>query len=131
MRYNVKKGDFLKVLIVDDEVTIADSLSMILEMLLKKDNYNLSFSTVYSGESAIDELKKTTYDLVITDLNLGDLSGVELKQYSNNAILYIVSGEHATDEIEASCDRFIIKPMKAPEVAHLIIEDLFSNAKAA
>lgn len=61
-----------KVLVVDDEKLISDMLFEV----LKKKNFDVSIAN--SGKAALDKLKSENYDLIITDLYLPDLSGMEI-----------------------------------------------------
>ncbi|MCD6273502.1 MAG: response regulator [Deltaproteobacteria bacterium] len=57
-----------KILIVDDEPRICDSLSII----LRSNGYRID--TVGSGREAIDYLTEKTYDLILTDIGLPDMN---------------------------------------------------------
>lgn len=61
-----------KILVVDDEVPVRDLLGD----LFKKENY-LPF-TCGSGEEALEVLKKEAFDVVLLDIKLGGMSGLEL-----------------------------------------------------
>lgn len=62
-----------KVLIIDDEELICWSLKKSFEM---QEHY--AVSCVYSGKEAIDSIERNVYDVVVTDLKLPDVNGVEL-----------------------------------------------------
>ena len=61
-----------RILIVDDEVSIRLSL----EEALTKDGYNVV--TAESGAEALSLIKADNFDLVITDLNMPEMDGLEL-----------------------------------------------------
>lgn len=62
----------VKILLVDDDETLCDSLSKI----LAKKGYLVTSRT--SGPEAIKVLVNSSYDILITDLVLGEMNGVEL-----------------------------------------------------
>ena len=65
----------MNILIVEDEKRTADTFSEIL-----RDNFQdaVVCSVCYSAASALDALKKQTVDLVITDICMPDMNGLEL-----------------------------------------------------
>jgi DNA-binding response OmpR family regulator len=60
-----------KVLVVDDEHTIADTLAII----LSKAGFNAS--AVYSGMEAVEVAKSVEPDLIISDVAMPDMNGIE------------------------------------------------------
>lgn len=67
----VKKG---KILIIDDEIDFNRLLAKIVQI----SGYE-SFC-YYQGESAVDTTRKTRPDLILLDINLPDVSGLEVYQ---------------------------------------------------
>ncbi|MGE5401875.1 MAG: sigma-54-dependent transcriptional regulator [Ignavibacteriales bacterium] len=63
-----------KVLIVDDEKVIRESL----ELLLRDEGYKAE--TAADGEEALQKIKSDDYDVVITDIKMPKLEGIELMQ---------------------------------------------------
>lgn len=61
-----------KILIVDDEARIL----LLLQSLLKANGYDVV--TAKDGNSALDAVKSDTFDLVITDLRMSPMDGLEL-----------------------------------------------------
>ena len=59
------------ILIVDDEKPICNALSLLLS-----DRYTVL--TAATGKEAISQLQKTAVDLVLLDIGLPDISGLEL-----------------------------------------------------
>ena len=60
------------ILLVDDE----DSYLKVLAFDLKNHGYQIS--TADSGPEALTQLEKTDVDMVITDLNMAEMNGIEL-----------------------------------------------------
>ena len=61
-----------RILIVDDE----ESIREFLEIMLKKEGYEVA--SVEDGQKAIDYLGKKSVDLVISDLQMPNVTGIEL-----------------------------------------------------
>lgn len=108
----------IKVLIVEDEKRLANSLGR----LLTKTGYEVSFA--YDGESAIDTAMKAELQLIILDINLPSISGVEvlhrLRSSSYETPVLILS---ARDEVEdklngfrTGADDYLTKPFDSSEL---------------
>jgi CheY-like chemotaxis protein len=63
-----------KILVVDDEKTVCDSIKKI----LTRRGYEVENSL--DADEAIKKIKETSYDLVITDLMMPKTNGIELLQ---------------------------------------------------
>ncbi len=61
-----------KVLVVDDETSILDTL----QILLRREGFEVAVAR--SGREALDRLEETSPDVVITDIRMPGLSGLEL-----------------------------------------------------
>ena len=83
-----------RILIVDDELAIRDLLADMLS-----DEY--ACVTAESAEDALDEFRKKSFDLVISDINLGGMSGVEMAPQilssSPDTVVMMISGEQSVD----------------------------------
>lgn len=76
-----------KILVVDDDKDLCDLISDIME----EDGY--SVKKVYDGNSALDEILETKYDVMIIDNKLSGISGInviERSKYLNPAIKTIM-----------------------------------------
>jgi DNA-binding response OmpR family regulator len=68
-----------KLLLVEDEDTLRESLKRV----FIRDGYEVD--TVYDAESALKILEERTYDLIITDILLPGITGIELlKKYKEH-----------------------------------------------
>ncbi len=102
----------IKVLLVDDERDFANTLAQRLEMR------NLKVGTAYNGEDALTKLKEDEPDVVVLDLNMPGMHGLEVlaktrKAYPNIQVI-ILTG-HGTDKEEEEAKKigsydFLIKP---------------------
>jgi putative two-component system response regulator len=110
--------DSISILIVDDEVPIQRLLSM----MIARQGYRCL--TASSGQEAIDKIQTEHVDIVITDINMPGMSGVELmrhvKKMSLNIDFIVITGfvadfsyEHI---IEEGASDFIYKPMNKNEL---------------
>ncbi|RXK04384.1 response regulator transcription factor [Halarcobacter ebronensis] len=70
----LKKLSKIRVLIVEDDDITAYALKQSLEMYCKR------VDTVYDGLSGFEYFKKNSYDIVVTDINLPELDGLEMIQ---------------------------------------------------
>ena len=62
----------IKILLVDDEISYLDVLS---NRLLKR---NIHATKAHSGTEAIQALRKEDFDVIILDLKLEDMDGIEV-----------------------------------------------------
>ena len=65
-------GNVSVVLVVDDN----EDMCQVISDVLKAEGYMVGIA--YDGESALNELKKETYDLMVLDYKLSDMSGLEM-----------------------------------------------------
>lgn len=86
-----------RVLVVDDERVIADTLSIIL-------NQNgFDASAVYTGTAAVDKARETKPELVISDVIMPDMNGIEaairIRQLLPGCKILLFSGQAATADL--------------------------------
>src|SRR6185369_11455143 len=106
-----------RVLIVDDESSVR---GLLLAILGEKHDC----SEASSAEEAITSLEKNTFDLVISDVNMGGMSGIDLIDFvrgsSPDTVVMMISGNKTIDSpIEAlrrGAFDFIRKPFDIDEV---------------
>jgi len=67
-----------KILIVDDEPHICDSL----KILLSRQGYEIT--TANSGKKALEILESSSFDLLLLDMVIPDLSGFEIMDHINS-----------------------------------------------
>lgn len=103
-----------RLLVVDDE----QDMLLLLETLLKKEGFDVE--TAMSGEEAITKMEDNTPDLVITDLFMGGMNGMQLMEsiHSNTPLLpvIILSGQaQIRDAVKAThlgSAAFLTKPIE-------------------
>jgi two-component system KDP operon response regulator KdpE len=105
------------VLIVDDEVQILRAL----QINLNARGY--STATAFTGQSALDQAAGHPVDVIILDLGLPDLDGVEvirrLRRWSDVPIV-VLSARHGSDDkihaLDAGADDYVTKPFGMDEL---------------
>jgi CheY-like chemotaxis protein len=103
-----------RILIVDDEQKVAFFLSQALE----RSNRNYDVTIACSGEEAMEHLKEAEVDLLVTDLNMPGISGLELVRWARTnsprtrTILITAYGstEVETEANRLQTDQYIAKP---------------------
>jgi response regulator RpfG family c-di-GMP phosphodiesterase len=111
-----------RILVVDDEKVIREILADFLTM----EGYVVH--TVEDGAQAIEELRKRSYNLVISDLKMPNLSGIELIQKISEesipVLTVIMTGfgtvETAIEAMKRGAYDYILKPFKVEEVIHIV-----------
>lgn len=107
-----------KILVVDDEDIIRESLSYI----LTKEKYEVTEAA--NGKVAFDMLKESSFDLVITDLEMPEMKGIELLdeikkmnlQTSTIVITAYGSMETAIAALRGGASDYILKPVEFDEL---------------
>lgn len=112
-----------KILIVDDELLVRNFLA---ETLRRK---NFDVTTAESGTKAVNMLKDTSFDLVITDMKMPDMTGIDVlrktKELSPNAVVIIITAfgsiENAVDAMRLGAFNYLVKPF-SPDTIEAVIE---------
>jgi response regulator RpfG family c-di-GMP phosphodiesterase len=122
-----------RVLIVDDEKFIRDILADFLGM----EGYIVR--TAEDGSAALSELGNAHYDLVISDLKMPRMGGIELLDAigtaAPSALTVIMTGfgtvETAIDAMKRGAYDYILKPFKVEEVIRVVQRGLEKQRLAA
>jgi len=115
-----------KILVVDDEETACRNL----EHVLSKDGY--AVSTALSGLEALNLLEKSTFDIIVTDLRMESVDGMELlekaKAREPDLEVIMVSGYGtppiAKEAVDKGSFHFLSKPYKLDELRQVVKEAL-------
>jgi DNA-binding NtrC family response regulator len=107
-----------KILVVDDE----ESMCKFMEIMLKKEGYFVT--TSQNSHSALQRIKSENYDLVIADLMMPEMSGLELLSQVkavNPDLDFIVmtafaSVDSAIEALKTGAFDYITKPFKVDEI---------------
>ncbi|HEY1147872.1 MAG TPA: response regulator, partial [Pseudoduganella sp.] len=105
------------ILIVEDEAAIADSLAY----ALRKEGYAPEHVTL--GEQALATARAAPPALVILDVGLPDISGLEvcrrLRQFSDVPVIFLTARSDEVDRIvglEIGADDYVTKPFSPREL---------------
>jgi DNA-binding NtrC family response regulator len=107
-----------KILLVDDEASILSVLSV----LLKAEGYEVT--PVDNGEKALELIKSTPFDLMISDIRMRPVDGITLlktarEQRPNMSVLMITGYgtiETAVESLKYGAFDYITKPFKVDEL---------------
>ena len=117
-----------RILVVDDDSRVASSLSKV----LKHSSKNYDVSVAHSGEEALDVLNDEPVDLLITDLCMPGISGLELIRQTQalnqrtRAILITAYGDEKAkaEARRLSVYRYIAKPFHVEVLLNAVREVL-------
>lgn len=104
----------LSVLFIDDEKVVIDVMKEILPMLFKETYFALD------GEEGINQFKSHKPDIVITDLSMPKLDGIEMlkeiKLINSDVKAICISGHNEHSEIDKCLQlgcTYIVKPISS------------------
>jgi DNA-binding NtrC family response regulator len=115
-----------KILIVDDEQITLENL----EIILTKENYDVTTSS--SGKEALKLLQKQDFDVVLTDLRMDEVDGMQVlaeckKLYPESEVVMITayaSLPSAIETMKKGAYYYLAKPFKLDEVRKVVKEAL-------
>jgi DNA-binding NtrC family response regulator len=120
-RFRPKTMDQDRILIVDDDDIARKNLARILQ------KQGLDVSTAKTGSTGLQRLSERSYDLVMTDLVMDDLNGLELltrikNQFPEVEVILITgyaSIPTAIEAIKKGAYHYLEKPVRPEEMVHL------------
>ena len=120
----------IKVLIIDDDLSIRNMLSIV----LKNEGYEVI--AVESAIIALKKLKKEMVDLIISDIKMPEISGIELlrkvKSIDQEIPVIMITGFASTnDAVEAmklGAEDYIIKPFNLDELKIIINKSIYKKS---
>lgn len=116
----------LRVLLVDDEPFIAQGLAMLIDW--EKEGYEIA-AMAGNGEEALAYLRENQVDLIIADIKMPVMTGIELlekirAEKISEAYFVILSGysdfHYAQQAIRYDCMDFILKPIGQAELLSVL-----------
>jgi two-component system, chemotaxis family, chemotaxis protein CheY len=124
-----------RILVVEDSGAMRALIGAALEGLEEK----LEIDEAESGFVALRMLPRHAYDLIVTDINMPDINGLELVSFVKRDPRYrgtplvIVSTEGSARDREKGlalgADAYLVKPFGAEELQRLVL-DLLSHASS-
>ena len=121
----------MRILVVEDEFSLADIIST----KLKNEKYNVDISV--DGEEGLDNALSGIYDLIILDIMLPKINGIEiLKEIRNNNInvkVIMLTAKSSLDDkligFEYGANDYITKPFHIEELIARVNAQLRKNEK--
>ncbi len=122
----------INVLIIDDEKAIRDSLKFV----LSEEGY--SADTAVDGEEALQKIKNENYDIVITDIKMPKLDGMQIRckaaEISPDSFFIVMTAyasvQTAIEALRRGAFDYLIKPIEFDDLI-IKIKHLFDYKKLA
>jgi DNA-binding NtrC family response regulator len=119
-----------RLLIVEDEETLRESL----QRVFQKSGYLVD--TTSSAESALEKLEQEVYDLMITDIILPGIDGIDLLKKARlkqpKVIVLIITAyasvETAVEALRAGAYDYVMKPIIHEEIKKIVSNALHEKA---
>ena len=122
-----------KILIVDDEQDIVESLKFVLE------TYDYTCYCAYNGEDGLKLAREIIPDLIILDVMMPRINGYKISRllkfdskYKNIPILMITARSQEEDKLigeETGADEYITKPFELDDVVKAVQKYLNTEEK--
>ena len=115
-------GEPARILVVDDEQLVTLSVSQWLE------RQGHACVTAKSGLDALEKLSSSQFDVVVTDIRMPDITGIELVQAAKgqdpDLQVIVMTGtptiDFAAEAIRSSADDFLVKPFDLEQLSHSV-----------
>jgi two-component system response regulator HydG len=117
-----KADEALKVLVIDDNRSFADTMAEVLERV----GYDCTVAV--SGKSGVQKLEKEDFDVILTDLKLPDLDGLAVlrraRELQPEAEVVMITGhgdvKSAVDAIKQGASHYLTKPPDRDELRAIV-----------
>lgn len=114
--------DHIKILIVDDEAIVGKRLKRSLS------EEHISVDTCVDPSLAMEKVIENNYDVIVTDLRMGNIDGIELlsyiRKYSKQSKVILITAfatiEVAREAIVKGAVEILAKPFKPSELKNKI-----------
>jgi DNA-binding response OmpR family regulator len=128
-----KYGKKISVLFVEDDLLIANEMSLLLREIFTE------IEVAYDGNEALEKYlkylkeNKKTYDLIITDIQMPNMNGIELieniyKENPNQQVIVLSAhneSEYLMQLVNIGISQFILKPIEY----HSFIDVIYKTSK--
>src|SRR2546425_9035941 len=120
-----------KILIVDDERSIRE----LLEIFLKKEGFGVASAS--SAQEGLALIKSSEFDLVISDIKMADMSGIDLLRELRNTnftgqfilLTAFASAETAIQALKMGAYDYILKTENFMEELKLVVYNALENRR--
>jgi DNA-binding response OmpR family regulator len=114
------------ILVVDDEGAIRYSISKTLQRV------GYQVHTAASGEEALEMMRRQEYDVVLTDIRMPGLSGVDLlariKDQAPDAVVILLTGyaslETAIESLRLGAHDYLVKPSSSQDIRNSVSQGI-------
>jgi len=114
----------LKILFVEDEVVVCKNIDEAIGDLFAL------FEIAYDGYDGLKKYKKTIHDIIITDISMPKLNGLDMiskiRKISTSVPIIILSAfsekEYLFKAIDMSVNKYLVKPIDVDELLNIISE---------
>jgi formate/nitrite transporter len=128
-----KKGMASKILVIDDEEIVGQSL----RKTFKDEGYEID--TAHSGQEGLRKARRETFDLMIVDLKMPDISGLDvikkLKEEQPDTMMVMITGystvDSATEALKTGAFDYIPKPFTPEEISEVVQKALETKQRLA
>ena len=120
-----------KILIVDDEPSIREFFQILFSRM-SDENQAFEVTVAESGEKAFRLLKQKSFDMVISDMKMSGMSGLQLLEktkalYSNTVFILITAFDTTQTAVQAmkmGAYDYISKPFNVEKIKHVVFSAL-------
>ncbi|MBR3832880.1 MAG: response regulator transcription factor [Lachnospiraceae bacterium] len=131
----------IKVCVCDDDVTIVNRISSVIDIISKKNNITSKVEIFYDGATLLNNLENNNsyYDVIFLDIEMNNMDGIEtakrLRLRDELAhIIYVTSHEnYAKDVFSVRPYQFVLKPFKDEIIEKYFLdvyEEIINNDEA-
>src|SRR5262249_35948240 len=121
-----------KILIVDDDHDTAEMLTIFFS------RHGYSVETVHTGKAALDKIRKETFDVVLLDVFIPDIGGMEVLTEINKLpgppgppgvvlLTALADREIAQDALRLGAFDYILKPSDLGQLESVVVACLVHN----
>lgn len=117
----------MKIALVDDE---PEELNYLMQLIKKQlpitGNNTFNIDTFYSGKDFLDKWKPEKYDLIVLDIYLNDITGIEtarkIREMDSKTCLVFCtsSNDFASESYEVNAGYYILKPFSEENIINML-----------
>ena len=120
---------YKKILVVDDEQSIREFFQILIKKMSSSGEYSFKMVSAEDGQKALDLIQKQSFDMIISDLKMPHLSGMDLlekvKPVHPNIVFIMMTAfdtsETAVKAMKMGAYDYILKPFNVEEIKLTIL----------